>query len=127
MLWPAYLVMLIIFVKSMDNDDIYIEICCMIAIWVKVFKNGPSKVCGRQLYHFNFFKGCLPNILLGPAYICCMKATKDTILHCPLIEAAIKCALQEKVILEILQNSQENTCARVSFLITLQASVCNFI
>ena len=26
----------------------------------------------------------------------------------------------EKVILEILQNSQENTCARVSFLIDLQ-------
>ena len=32
----------------------------------------------------------------------------------------------EKVFLEILQNSQENTCARVSFLIKLQAA-CNFI
>ena len=28
----------------------------------------------------------------------------------------------KKVFLEILQNSQENTCARVSFLIKLQAS-----
>ena len=28
----------------------------------------------------------------------------------------------KKVFLEILQNSQENTCARVSFLINLQAS-----
>ena len=28
----------------------------------------------------------------------------------------------KKVILEISQNSQENTCARVSFLIKLQAS-----
>ena len=29
--------------------------------------------------------------------------------------------------LEILQNSQENTCARVSFLIKLQALAFNFI
>ena len=33
----------------------------------------------------------------------------------------------EKVLLEISQNSQENTCARVSFLIKLQASACDFI
>ena len=30
------------------------------------------------------------------------------------------------VFLEISQNSQENTCARISFLINLQASACNF-
>ena len=29
--------------------------------------------------------------------------------------------------IEISQNSQENTCARASFLIILQASACNFI
>ena len=33
----------------------------------------------------------------------------------------------KKVFLEILQNSQENTCARVSFLIKSQAQACNFI
>ena len=33
----------------------------------------------------------------------------------------------KKVFLEISQNSQENTCARVSFLIKLQVSVCNSI
>ena len=47
-------------------------------IWVKVFKNGPSRICGRQTlknlngydlpkrYHFssNFFKGCLQQSLL---------------------------------------------------------------
>ena len=33
-----------------------------------------------------------------------------------LTEAAIAGVLQEKVFLEILQNSQENTCARVSVL-----------
>ena len=39
-------------------------------MWVKVFKDGPIKICGRQPlgrpYHFTFFKGCLPQILLGP-------------------------------------------------------------
>ena len=33
-------------------------------IWVKVFKNGPSKI--RQTISLQVFKGCLPNILLGP-------------------------------------------------------------
>ena len=46
----------------------------------KVFKNGPSKICGRRplrclksdmvcreiIYHLKFFKGFLPQILLGP-------------------------------------------------------------
>ena len=36
-------------------------------------------------------------------------------------EAATGGALYEKVFLEISQNSQENICARVSFLIQLQA------
>ena len=33
----------------------------------------------------------------------------------------------KKLFLEILQNSQENTCAKVSFLIKLQVSACNFV
>ena len=37
-------------------------------------------------------------------------------------EVATRGVLQEKVSLEILQNSQENNCARFSFLINLQAS-----
>ena len=50
-------------------------------IWVKVFKSGPRKICGSQPlknlkcysllksrpYYFKFFKGCLPQILLGPS------------------------------------------------------------
>ena len=35
--------------------------------WVKVFQNGPSKIYGRYL--FQFFKGCLPQILLAPFMI----------------------------------------------------------
>ena len=47
--------------------------------WDKLFKNGPSKICGRQSlkklkgycclskpYPSKFFTGCLPQILLGP-------------------------------------------------------------
>ena len=37
-------------------------------------------------------------------------------------EAVVQSCSVEKVILEISQNSQENTCAKVSFLIELQAS-----
>ena len=39
---------------------------------------------------------------------------------------AQRCSIK-KVFLKILQNSQENTCARASFLIKLQAEACNFI
>ena len=43
------------------------------------------------------------------------------------IEAiARRCSLK-KVFFEISQNSQENSCPRVSFLIKLQASACKFI
>ena len=34
---------------------------------------------------------------------------------------------KKKVLLEILQNSQENSSARVSFLMKLQTEACNFI
>ena len=37
-----------------------------------------------------------------------------------------RCSVRE-VFLEISQNSQENTCARVSFLINLQVEACNVI
>ena len=56
---------------------------------------------------------------------CCISCeSKKLILSA---EAAIGGVLWEKVVLEILQNSQENTCARVSFLIKLQTSACNVI
>ena len=41
-------------------------------------------------------------------------------------EAATRGVLYKKVFLEMSQNSQENICARVSFLIKLQAPACNF-
>ena len=40
-------------------------------------------------------------------------------------EVAQRCSVK-KVFLGISQNSQENTCPRVSFLIKFQTSTCNF-
>ena len=42
-------------------------------------------------------------------------------------EAVAQTSSVKKVFLEISQNSQENTCARVSFLKKLQTMACNFI
>ena len=42
-------------------------------------------------------------------------------------EATTGGVLYKNVFLKSSQNSQENTCARVCFLIKLQASACNFI
>ena len=44
-----------------------------------------------------------------------------------LTKAGIRSCSVKKVFLEILQNLQKNTCVKVSFLITLQVSACNFI
>ena len=42
-------------------------------------------------------------------------------------EAVARRCSVKKVFLEISQNSQENTCARVSFLIKLLPEACNFM
>ena len=42
--------------------------------------------------------------------------------YCEILEAVVQRCSVKKVFLEISQNSQENTCARASFLIKLQAS-----
>ena len=47
---------------------------CKWQLSIQVFKSRPSKICGRhslknlkgQAIPFNFFKSCLPQILLGP-------------------------------------------------------------
>ena len=54
---------------------------------------------------------------------------KVTLHGCLLERAEVvgkRCSVKQ-VFLEISQNSQENTCVRVSFVIKLQASDCNFI
>ena len=62
-------------VQFFSNIIIYDNITNMTLIWNKVFKNGTSKICGRQpltiwsdmvCLSFQIFKGCLPQILLVP-------------------------------------------------------------
>ena len=60
-----------------------------------------------------------------------------TTIHCSVIkmplekrsapEAATGGVLEKKVFLETSLNSQENICAKVSFLIKLRAQACNFV
>ena len=77
--YPAADALLIANNKGVTEGGINIIIKLLNNIWAKVFKNGPNKICGRQPlknlklydlwsrpYHFNFFKGSLPQILLGP-------------------------------------------------------------
>ena len=49
---------------------------------------------------------------------------RDTCLQ---TEAVVWMCSVKALLLEISQNSQENTCDRASFLINLQAEACNFI
>ena len=76
-------------------------------IWDKVFKNGPSNICGRQPfknlkgygllsrpYHFKFFKGCLPQILLGPFL--------NTLSHMTLLKTDSKTDITTDLFREIL-------------------------
>ena len=44
-----------------------------------------------------------------------------------LVKAVVQTCFVRKMFLEISQNSLENTCARVSFLINFQASACNLL
>ena len=49
----------------------------------------------------------------------------NLLIHDP--EAVVRRCSVKKVFFEILQNSQENTCARVSFLLSCRPEACNFI
>ena len=55
------------------------------------------------------------------------EAVRDCVKRNETLEAVTRRYSAKKVFLEVSQNSQENTCARVSFLIKLLASGCNFI
>ena len=52
---------------------------------------------------------------------------KATEFETKLSETVVRWCSVKKVFFEISQNSQENSCAKVSFLIKLHALACNFI
>ena len=76
---------------------------------IKFFKFYFQSLFSFQIYSISF-------------YDCSLKQED---IQC--IEAVVRKCSVRKVFLQILQISQENTCARVSFLIKLQAKACNFI
>ena len=84
---------------------------------LRIFR--PKKV--RSLI-FLIFRKCQPWIVLNMFLSFCQISCFSFVFQA----VARKCFVK-KAFLEILQNSQENTCARVSFLIKLQAEACNFI
>ena len=65
--------------KATERQKFYLNSLIIRHKWDKVFKNGPSKTCGRQplknlkeygplkqTIPLQIFKGCLPQISLGP-------------------------------------------------------------
>ena len=74
-----------------------------------------------SLTHFNHWSFSIPpEIIRNPLIFRCFQGVKNETSD--MTEAVAKICSVKKVFLEISQNSQENTCARVSFLIKLQAS-----
>ena len=59
-------------------------------IWDRVFKNGPSKICGRQPLKMYAFKDCPPQILLGPFLntLFHLKSSRDFAYHITATRAA---------------------------------------
>ena len=107
-----------------END----EWCCFV---VRIAIDLPSLIsfyCLRFAsfyFSFLFFFFFLREVIEGSLKICKIKQ-----LSCSQVPKFQKQSLtcsSKKVSREILQNSQKNTCARVSMLITLQAQACNFI
>ena len=47
--------------NSLENNEVFFT---FMKHSDKVFKNGPSKICGKQTISLQFFKGCLPQISL---------------------------------------------------------------
>ena len=94
-------------------------------------------VCLDRPHSFKFYKGCLLQISLGPFWntLSNIKVKrKNSELHKILIPftfsrfpgAVVRRCSVKKVFLVISQNSQKNTCARVSFLIKTLAQVSSY-
>ena len=85
----------------------------VITYYIKLFCMGADRHNGILMYLLLLVAGTI----ISKVYIFYVKF----FTQCIKLEAAIRGVLCKKVFLEISQNSQESTCARVSFLITLLA------
>ena len=95
-------------------------------------------VCLSRAFPFRFFKGCLPQILLGPYFIPYVlekplwlkqekKEKEDHEIRNLPSQIAVQGCSVEKMFLKMLQNSQENTWSRVSFFNQVVGRACNFV
>ena len=77
-----------------------------------------------QKFMVNFL---LQKYLIAQSPLLCLQ--KNFIMDVPFYtsEVVVRKYSVKKLLLKISQNSQENTCVRVSFLIKFQASACNLI
>ena len=91
---------------------IFEQICCFGEVFLMALTSREQLFIERPLYK-RLFQNLCKKILL-PCY---------KLELCHVSEAATGGVLLEKVFLEILQNSQENTCGTVSFIINLHAEV----
>ena len=97
----------------------------------QIYRRTPMPKCDfNKVYNFavnllHIFRTTFPEntsegLVLQKAGFCLLNLHRK-LFFVQSAEAVVRRCSVEKVFLEILQNSQENTCARLSFLIKLQA------
>ena len=99
---------------------------CIALLAINSLHAGFLEVFGKEIEEWYYlvlcgsYKICFQNLIINMVYLRIERKIKY-------LWKAVTRRFSEKLFLEILQNSQENTCGKVSFLIKLQASTCNFI
>ena len=106
-----------------------VRMCSVKKVFLEVSQNSQENTGLRP--------ATLSKRVSGKVFSCeCYEISKNTFFYkTPLVadskrnkkdrSSHQRCSIKKKVFLEISQNSQENTCTRVSFLIKFSA--CNFI
>ena len=99
---------------------------CIALLAINSLHAGFLEVFGKEIEEWYYlvlcgsYQICFQNLIINMVYLRIERKIKY-------LWKAVTRRCSENLFLEISQNSQENTCARVSFLIKLQASTCNFI
>ena len=87
--------------------------------------NGPHHESVKEREYINCQRSTEKNSAVY-SFLLALQATVLTRIYI-VTEAVVRKCSVKNMFLEISQNSQKNTCAKVSFLIKLQPQTCNFI
>ena len=87
--------------------------------------NGPRHESVKEREYINYQRSTEKNSAVY-SFLLALQATVLTRIYIVTEAVVRKCSIKN-MFLEISQNSQKNTCAKVSFLIKLQPQTCNFI